>query len=95
MTDNKMSQPSTGRVPLITGIVLLLIGLAGVVQFGFGTPGPDSPGAHVAWETGLTIGAAVAIGVGLLLIAMAITKRTRMKAQKRRSVDASSGSERR
>jgi uncharacterized membrane protein YidH (DUF202 family) len=81
MTDSKMTRPSNGLVPLIVGAVLLIIGIAAMVQFGFGTPGPDSTGAHVAWETGLTIGAAAAAGVGLLLIAIGIVKRTRMKAQ--------------
>jgi uncharacterized membrane protein YidH (DUF202 family) len=93
MTDNKMSQPSTGRMPLIAGVVLVLVGLAGVAQFGFGTPGADSTGAHVAWEAGLTIGAAVAIGVGLLLVAIAVTKRTRMKAQTRPRAGANTRSQ--
>jgi hypothetical protein len=81
MTDSKMTRPSNGLVPLIAGAVLLIIGIVAMVQFGFGTPGPDSTGAHVAWESGLTIGAAAAAGIGLLLIAIGFVKRTRMKAQ--------------
>ena len=61
--------------------------MIGLIPFGWGTPGPDTTGSNVAWETGLTIGAAVLIGVGALLLAIGVARLMRMNARKNRGAD--------
>jgi hypothetical protein len=78
-TDIKMTHPSRGRALLIVGIALVVIGGVMAVFFGWGTPGPNTAAVHATWETVLTVGSAFAIGVGVLLILIAVVKRTRLK----------------
>jgi hypothetical protein len=83
MADTPIAKPGGGHELLIVGIALLVIGLASMLLFGFGTPGRDTSAAYVAWETGLTVGSSIFIGVGILLIVIAIVRRMRSKALKR------------
>jgi protein-S-isoprenylcysteine O-methyltransferase Ste14 len=84
MTNEKMTKPSRARGMLTTGIVLLVLGLIAMIPFGFGTPGPNNAGTHVAWESALIWVATILIGVGILLILIAVVKRTRRRAEQRR-----------
>jgi hypothetical protein len=79
----KMTHPSRGRALLVVGVVLVVIGGVMAVFFGWGTPGPNTAAEHATWETLLTVGSAFAIGVGVLLILIAVVKRTRLKREGR------------
>jgi Kef-type K+ transport system membrane component KefB len=80
MTESGMTKPTRGIALLVIGIVLAVIGVIAMFLFGFGTPGKDTAGSNVAWESSLTIGSAVLTGVGVLLILIAIGRRRRRSA---------------
>lgn len=80
MTESGMTKPTRGIALLVVGIVLTVIGVIAMFFFGFGTPGKDTAMNNAAWEASLTIGSAVLIGVGVLLILIAIVRRRRRHA---------------
>lgn len=52
-------------------------------MFGRETPGSNDPGEFIAWNAGLTIGAAVLAGIGALLLALGFVRRRRRAADRR------------
>lgn len=79
---------------LIVGFVLLVIGLVAMIPFGFATPGQDTALNNAVWETGLTVGSAILIGVGALLVLWAIVRFGKRRASQRRAgIDAPSPTE--
>lgn len=69
---------------IVPGALMLVVGLVlALTTFGRETPGPNSPGEFAAWNAGLTIGSAVLIGVGLLLLALGFVRRRRRSAERR------------
>lgn len=84
-----MSDSKNGRgiVLLVVGGVLLVIGLLTLIPFGWATPGENTAGTHLAWETILTIGSSILIGVGVLLAAWGLTRLIRFRASRRQGGD--------
>jgi hypothetical protein len=69
---------------IVPGAIMLVVGLIlAVTTFGRETPGSNDPGEFVAWNAGLTIGGAVLVGVGLLLLALGYVRRRRRSAERR------------
>ncbi|GAA1686161.1 hypothetical protein GCM10009792_02510 [Microcella alkalica] len=76
--------PSSGWGLIAPGAVLLIIGITvAAVMFGRETPGSNDPGEFIAWNAGLTIGAAVLAGIGALLLALGFVRRRRRAADRR------------
>jgi hypothetical protein len=71
------AKSSRGRALLVVGILLTAIGAIAMFLFGFGTPGKDTTLSNAVWESSLTIGAALLVGVGILLILVALVRRRR------------------
>jgi hypothetical protein len=75
MTDSGMTKPTRGIALLVVGIILTVIGLAIMITLGWGTPGKNTALNHVIWESSVWIGSAAFVGVGILLIVIAIVRR--------------------
>jgi hypothetical protein len=86
-TDN-IQTPSTSKRWLITGAILLVLGLILIGRYAFeGTNTPvegDAP-ADAAWQTATVVGAALFTGVGVTLIVIGILKRRTLARQRSRS----------
>lgn len=92
MTDHEIPGPGPAPAPrasrgwglIFTGAILALIGIVTAAStFGRETPGANDGGEFAAWNAGLTIGSAVLIGVGLLLVALGFVRRRRRAAESR------------
>jgi hypothetical protein len=67
---------------LTVGVVLAVLGLAGVAVYAFtprNTPAEGDPQADAAWQSGVIIGSAVALGVGVLLLLLAFVASRRAR----------------
>jgi len=77
MSLSSQTRPSNGVAFFVAGGILLLIGIAGVIAYA--TALPDAAQADMEATgplRGLTIiGAAIAMGAGVLLLALGIVKR--------------------
>ena len=91
MTDHETPGPGPAPAPkasngwglVVPGAVLLLVGIAlAVSTFGRETPGENSGGEFAAWNAGLTIGSALLVGLGVLLLALGLVRRRRRAAER-------------
>jgi drug/metabolite transporter (DMT)-like permease len=66
----------------VIGAVLLVAGALCLTRYGVETPGRNDTAQYVAWNVGFTVGAAVLLGVGLLLLATGFVRGRRRKAER-------------
>ena len=79
-------QAGSGRGLLAASIVLIVLGIVGIVLYATGVPDQFAEGGALgAFRGGVIIGAAACVGVGVLLGALAIVRRTRRAAEGSRS----------
>ncbi|SFN35645.1 hypothetical protein [Mycetocola miduiensis] len=86
-TDN-IQTPSTSKRWLITGSILLAVGLilVGLYTFqGTNTPVEGNAPADAAWQTATVVSAALFTGAGVVLIIIGILKRRTLARQRSRS----------
>ena len=83
MSLSSETRPSNGIAYFVAGAVLLVIGIAGIVAYAVALPdAAQAPTEATGPLRGLTIiGAAVATGAGVLLVALGVVKR---RARRRR-----------
>jgi hypothetical protein len=75
------TRPSSSRVLIVLSIVLLVLGVTGIVLYAVGAPDNLADASALgALRAGLIILSAVAVGFGLTLGLMAITRRRRLRA---------------
>ncbi|MGO4594567.1 hypothetical protein AB4Z18_12175 [Leifsonia sp. 2TAF2] len=65
----------------IVGAVLVIAGALCLTRYGVETPGANDTGQYVAWNLGFTVGAAILLGVGVLLLATGYVRGWRRKAE--------------
>jgi hypothetical protein len=85
MTDQNAPAPppTRGWKLIIPGAVMLVLGIIlAVSTFGRETPGENDPAEFAAWNAGTTIGSAVLIGIGILLVALGSVRRRRRDVQR-------------
>ncbi len=75
------TRPSNGIALFVAGGILLVLGVVGVVLYATGAP--DAAGDGNPWRAVTIIGAAIAAGVGVLLVALGVVKRS--SASRRRA----------
>lgn len=69
-------RPSRGIPYFVAGGVLLLLAIVGIVLYAFGIPDQAADGGELGVLRGVTVvGAAVAGGVGMLLVVLGVVKR--------------------
>jgi drug/metabolite transporter (DMT)-like permease len=75
---------SAGRstVFFVVGAILVIAGALCLTRYGVETPGRNDTAQYVAWNVGFTVGAAVLIGIGVLLLAIGFVRRSRKRAQR-------------
>jgi len=66
----------------VIGAVLVIAGALCLTRYGVETPGPNDTGQYVAWNVGFTVGAAVLIGVGVLLLATGFVRGRRRTSER-------------
>ena len=78
------TDPARVGLYLIFGTVLTVIGLSGSGIYAFtprNTPAEGDGTADAAWQSGVIIGAALATGLGVLLLLWAVVARVRARAR--------------
>jgi drug/metabolite transporter (DMT)-like permease len=75
-----------GRSAVFYGIgaVLVVAGIVCLAFYGSETPGRNDTAQYVAWNVGFTVGAAILLGVGLLLLATGFVRGRRRRAERSR-----------
>ncbi len=84
MDDAIRTEPVRIGLYLTLGAVLTVIGLIGIGIYAFtprNTPVEGDGTADAAWQSGVIIGAAVATGVGVLLLLWAFVARVRARRE--------------
>ena len=66
----------------VVGAVLIIAGLLCLTRYGVETPGPNSTAQFVAWNVGFTVGAAVLVGIGVLLLVTGWVRGRRRRAER-------------
>ncbi|MFP3464644.1 hypothetical protein [Leifsonia sp. SIMBA_070] len=64
----------------IVGAILVVAGVVCLTRFGVETPGRNDSAQYVAWNVGFTVGAAILLGIGVLLIAIGFVRGRRRRA---------------
>ena len=79
-----MGMFTAGRsaVLYIVGAVLVVAGIVCLTRYGVETPGSNDTAQYVAWNVGFTVGAAILLGVGVLLIVTGFVRRRRSTAER-------------
>ena len=67
----------------VIGAVLVIAGALCLTRYGVETPGRNNTAQYVAWNVGFTVGAAVLIGVGVLLLATGFVRGRRRRTEHR------------
>ncbi|MFF9563239.1 hypothetical protein ACF1AJ_07825 [Leifsonia sp. NPDC014704] len=66
----------------VIGAVLVIAGALCLTRYGVETPGANDTGQYVVWNVGFTVGAAILIGVGILLLATGFVRGRRRKSER-------------
>ncbi|MDR6612579.1 hypothetical protein [Leifsonia sp. 1010] len=77
-----MFSPGKSAVFYVIGAVLVIAGALCLTRYGVETPGANDTGQYVVWNVGFTVGAAILIGVGILLLATGFVRGRRRKSER-------------
>jgi hypothetical protein len=66
----------------VVGAVLVVAGALCLTRYGVETPGRNDTAQYVAWNVGFTVGAAILLGVGVLLLVTGFVRGRRRKAER-------------
>jgi cytochrome c-type biogenesis protein CcmH/NrfF len=79
-----MGMFTAGRsvVLYVVGAVLVVAGIVCLTRYGVETPGSNSTGQFVAWNVGFTVGAAILLGIGVLLLVTGFVRGRRRRAER-------------
>ena len=66
----------------VVGAVLIVAGIVCLTRYGVETPGSNSTGEFAAWNVGFTVGAAILLGGGSLLLATGFVRGRRRRAER-------------
>ena len=84
MDDAIETDPARVGLYLTFGVVLTVIGLIDIGIYAFtprNTPAEGDGTADAAWQSAVIIGAALATGIGVLLLLWAVVARVRVRAR--------------
>lgn len=84
MTISAETRPSSGIVLFVVGGILLVLGIVGVVLYATGAPDLAADDANDPFRALTIIGAALAMGVGAVLVVVGIVRRRSAAARRGR-----------